>query len=64
MVGREAVMTDVIEDIIGDYRAFAAQQRDRLLARDIDVAPYTLGHVAVRVPERLVTATGPDPLPR
>lgn len=44
-------MTDPIEDIIGDYRAFAAQQRDRLLARGIDIAPYELSHVAFRVPE-------------
>jgi predicted metalloenzyme YecM len=42
---------DPIADIIGDYRAFAAQQRDRLLARGIDIAPYTLSHVAFRVPE-------------
>ena len=28
-------MADPIEDIIGDYRAFAAQQRDRLAARGI-----------------------------
>ena len=44
-------MTDPIADIIGDYRAFAAQQRDRLLARGIDIAPYTLSHLAYRVPE-------------
>ena len=44
-------MTDPIEDIIGDYRAFAAQQRDRLLTRGIDIAPYELSHVAYRVPE-------------
>ena len=44
-------MTDSIADIIGDYRAFAAQQRDRLLARGIDIAPYRLSHVAYRVPE-------------
>ena len=31
-------MTDPIEDIIGDYRAFVAQQRDRLLSRGIDIA--------------------------
>ena len=40
---------DPIADIIGDYRAFAAMQRDRLLARGIDVAPYPLSHLAVRV---------------
>jgi predicted metalloenzyme YecM len=44
-------MTDPIADIIGDYRGFAAQQRDRLLARGIDIAPYSLSHVAFRVPE-------------
>ena len=44
-------MTDPIADIIGDYRGFVAQQRDRLLARDIDIAPYALSHLAVRVPE-------------
>ena len=44
-------MTDPIAEIIGDYRAFAAQQRDRLLARGIDIAPYELGHLAIRVPE-------------
>ena len=44
-------MTDLIEDIVGDYRAFAAQQRDRLLARGIDIAPYALSHLAFRVPE-------------
>lgn len=44
-------MTDPIADIIGDYRAFAAQQRDRLLARGIDIAPYPLSQLAFRVPE-------------
>jgi predicted metalloenzyme YecM len=44
-------MADPIADIIGDYRAFAAQQRDRLLARGIDIHPYTLSHLAVRVPD-------------
>ena len=44
-------MTDPIADIIGDYRAFAAQQRDRLVARGIDIAPYPLSHLAFRVPE-------------
>ena len=44
-------MTDPIADIIGDYRAFAAQQRDRLLALGIDIAPYQLSHLAFRVPE-------------
>lgn len=44
-------MADPLGDIIGDYRAFAAQQRDRLLARGIDIAPYALSHLAFRVPE-------------
>ena len=44
-------MADPVGDIIGDYRAFAAQQRDRLLARGIDIRPYTLSHLAFRVPE-------------
>ncbi len=41
--------SDPIADIIGDYRAFAAMQRDRLLVRGIDIAPYPLSHLAVRV---------------
>jgi hypothetical protein len=41
--------SDPIAEIIGDYRAFAAMQRDRLVARDIDIAPYALSHLAVRV---------------
>jgi hypothetical protein len=41
--------SDPIADIIGDYRAFAAMQRDRLLARGIDISPYALSHLAVRV---------------
>ena len=44
-------MADPVADIIGDYRAFAAQQRDRLLARGIDIRPYPLSHVAYRVSE-------------
>ena len=44
-------MPDPIADIIGDYRAFAAQQRDRLLARGIDIAGLELSHLAYRVPE-------------
>jgi predicted metalloenzyme YecM len=44
-------MTDPIAEIIGDYRAFAALQRDRLATRGIDIAPYGLSHVAFRVPE-------------
>ena len=41
--------SEQIAEIIGDYRAFAAMQRDRLLARGIDIAPYPLSHLAVRV---------------
>ena len=44
-------MADPVGDIIGDYRAFAAMQHKRLLARGIDIGPYTLSHLAVRVPE-------------
>jgi predicted metalloenzyme YecM len=44
-------VTDPVEDIIGDYKGFAAQQRDRLLTRGIDIAPYSLSHIAYRVPE-------------
>ena len=40
---------DPIADIIGNYRGFAAMQRDRLLARGIDISPYSLSHLAVRV---------------
>lgn len=40
---------DPIADIIGDYRSFAAMQRDRLLDRGIDISPYALSHLAVRV---------------
>jgi len=43
-------MADPVGDIIGDYRTFAAQQQARLLARDIDIRPYPLSHLAVRVP--------------
>lgn len=42
-------MADPVADIIGDYRAFAAMQRDRLLARGIDISGYALSHLAVRV---------------
>jgi predicted metalloenzyme YecM len=41
--------SDPIAEIIGDYRAFAAMQRDRLAARGIDIAPFPLSHLAVRV---------------
>jgi predicted metalloenzyme YecM len=44
-------MTDPIADVIGDYAAFAAQQRDRLLTRGIDIGPYALSHLCFRVPE-------------
>src|SRR5262245_49782881 len=47
----EAAMADPVGDIIGDYRAFAAQQRDRLLPRGIDIGSYALSHLAFRVPE-------------
>ena len=43
--------SDPIAEIIGDYRAFAAMQRDRLVARGIDISPYPLSHFAYRVPE-------------
>jgi predicted metalloenzyme YecM len=42
-------MADPVGDIIGDYRAFAALQRDRLAARGIDISPYALSHLAYRV---------------
>ena len=44
-------MADPVGDIIGDYRAFAEQQRDRLATRGIDIAPYGLSHLAYRLPE-------------
>lgn len=44
-------MDDPVGDIIGDYRAFAARQRDRLAERGIDIAGYPLSHLAFRVPE-------------
>jgi predicted metalloenzyme YecM len=45
------LMDDPVGDIIGDYRAFTAMQHDRLLARGIDIGPYELSHLVVRVPE-------------
>ena len=45
------LLSDPIEDLIGDYRGFAALQRDRLATRGIDIAPYELSHLAFRVPE-------------
>ena len=47
--GCHVATSDPIADIIGDYRGFAAMQRDRLAARGIDIAPYPLSHLAVRV---------------
>jgi predicted metalloenzyme YecM len=44
-------VTDPIAEIIGDYRAFTAQQRDRLVTRGIDISPFSLSHLAFRVPE-------------
>ena len=44
-------MSDPIGEIVGDYRAFAAQQQARLLTLGIDIRPYPLSHLAVRVPE-------------
>ena len=44
-------MSDPIADIVGDYRAFAAQQQSRLLTLGIDIRPHPLSHLAVRVPE-------------
>ena len=43
--------SDPIFDIIGDYRAFVKMQSDRLSARGIDIGPYPLSHLAVRVAE-------------
>jgi predicted metalloenzyme YecM len=42
-------MADPVADIIGDYRAFAALQRDRLADLGIDISPFSLSHLAVRV---------------
>ena len=44
-------MADPLEDIIGDYRVFAARQRDRLASRGIDIGPCGLSHLAFRVAE-------------
>jgi predicted metalloenzyme YecM len=44
-------MPDPIQELIGDYRAFAALQRDRLATRGIDIGGYELSHLAFRVPE-------------
>jgi predicted metalloenzyme YecM len=45
------VIDDPVRDLIGDYEGFAAMQHERLLARGIDIGPYALSHLAVRVPE-------------
>ena len=44
-------MSDPISDIIGDYKGFATIQADRLAVRGIDITPYPLSHLAVRVAE-------------
>jgi predicted metalloenzyme YecM len=44
-------VADPVAEIIGDYRAFAALQRDRLAVRGIDIAPYAISHIAYRVAE-------------
>ncbi len=55
-------MADPIADLIGDYRAFTALQRDRLAARGIDISPYELSHLAFRVPEWDPVRPPPDRL--
>ena len=55
-------MTDPVADIIGEYRGFAAHQRDRLRARGIDIAPYTLSPLAYRVPKFEGPNSTPDPV--
>ena len=44
-------MAGLVQDILGDYRAFTQLQRDRLAARGIDIVPYELSHLAYRVPD-------------
>lgn len=44
-------MIDPVAEIVGDYRAFAAQQAERLHALGIDIRPHSLSHLAFRVPE-------------
>lgn len=39
-------MAELLEDIIGDDRGFAARQRDRLVVRGIDIAGSELSHLA------------------
>ena len=41
--------SDPIADIIGNYQDFVRMQRDRLATRGIDITPYPLSHLAVRV---------------
>ena len=55
--GCRVATSDPVAEIIGDYRAFAAMQRERLLARGIDIAPYALSHIAVRVADWDLTST-------
>ena len=43
--------SDSINDIIGDYQAFAQTQQKRLAVLGIDIEPYPLSHLAVRVAE-------------
>jgi hypothetical protein len=56
-------MTDPIADIVGDYRAFAAQQRDRLLARGIDIAPSTTSREQSCAMRRAWDRAGRPPAP-
>lgn len=44
-------MEDPIKDIIGDYVAFAEQQRERVVELGIDIATCALSHLAYRVAE-------------
>ena len=44
-------MSAQIEDVIGDYRGFVAQQRDRLATLGIDITSFDLSHLAFRVSE-------------
>lgn len=48
---RGGAMASPVGDIIGDYQAFAATQRERLSDRGIDISPYSLSHLAVRIAE-------------
>jgi hypothetical protein len=64
--GCHVATPDPIAEIIGGHRAFAAVQRDRLLARGIDATPYPLSHLAVRAADaaRAPRVGEPSPLPR